>query len=115
MPLVADPFCTEAEIRSRYGEVFIGYRSDHDEDGTADTDAVEEAINYATAFIDGYLNRRYTTAEMVASPLVKSWAITIAAHRLSQSRGQGPSEILHAEYERAIEHCTQVWDLLISL
>ena len=107
MTLVANPFCTEAELVRRFGEGVRNW-ADHDEDGTGDTGVVDDAINQATEEIFLFAGKRYTAVRLAASKLINGWAITLAGFFLSQSRGNSPPESLEAEFVRIMARLERV-------
>ncbi|SDR07656.1 phage protein Gp36 family protein [Pseudovibrio sp. Tun.PSC04-5.I4] len=61
--------------------------ADFNRDGEADTAAVERALEDATAEIDGWLAKRYTTpvADPLAAPILRQHCLVIETHLLADA------------------------------
>ena len=52
-------YCTQQDLVDRYGEIELIQLSDHDNQGTINSDVVNRAISDAEGEIDGHLGGRY--------------------------------------------------------
>lgn len=52
-------YCTQGDLEDRYGEDRLVNYTDHDGDGTPDSDTVSAAIEDAQAEVDSYIQTRY--------------------------------------------------------
>lgn len=102
MTLIANPFCTAAQLAIRFGSAALIDWADHDNDGVADDGVIDEAINRATSKIAARGRQRYSTTVLKNHAEVQGWAVTIGGYLLSQTRGNPPPETLAREYEEII-------------
>jgi phage gp36-like protein len=100
MALLPTTYCTEAQIQRFLSTNAVIDFADHDEDGSADTDVVNDCINQATEEIDLYLRQRYTQAVLATSTLVERWAVVMAARFLCQRRGNVVPDSIEQEWNR---------------
>jgi phage gp36-like protein len=94
--------CTQAEVERFLSVQGVTAFADHDQDGTADDDVVDDCIEQASEEMLAYLLQRYALASLVSSTLVKRWAVTISAYFLCMRRGNPPPEVLQTEFERLL-------------
>jgi phage gp36-like protein len=103
MPLLSTTYCTVAEVQRFLSTVGAVAYADHDDDGVADTDVIEDCINQATEEIDGYAGQRHTQAALAGSSLVTRWCVIIASYFLAIRRGNPPPESLALEFNRILD------------
>ncbi len=115
MPLLSTTYCTIAELQRFLSANAVTDFADHDDDGSADTDVVEDAINQATEEIDLYLRQQYTQANLSTSTLVTRWCCVMSAKFLAERRGNPPPDSVQLEYDRIANTAdgliTQIADL----
>jgi phage gp36-like protein len=100
MALLATTYCDVAELQRFMSTTAVTDFADHDANGTADADVVEDAINQATEEIDMYARERYLQADLATSELVKRWCVVMAARFLCHRRGNVVPESIEQEFER---------------
>lgn len=100
MTLDTYTYCTEAEIVRRYGAEAIVNWCDHDLDQIADTGVLDDAINQATAEINGFACKWYAPSALGASRVINRWCVTLAAYFASTSRGNPAPDQLQREFDR---------------
>lgn len=108
MTLVAYPYTTQAEMERKFSEAGVLSFSDHDENGTEDTDVVADAINEATAEIDLYCSQRYAQADLQGSTIINRWATIFAIVFLCENRGNPPPERLLDRMEFIYERLEKI-------
>jgi phage gp36-like protein len=106
MPLLSTVYCSIAEVQRYLSTQGATNFADHDDDGTADTDVIEDCINQATEEIDMYLLPQYTQANLDASTLVNRWCVTMATKFLGDRRGNPPPASVVAEFDRIADPFT---------
>jgi len=104
MPLQSTVYCSIAELQRFLSTNAVTDFADHDADGTADTDVVEDCINQATDEIDLFARQRYTPTILATSTLITRWCVVIAARFLSQRRGNVVPDSIEVEWQRIVEH-----------
>ena len=100
MTLLATVYCTVAQVERLMSSTSVQEFSDHNADGTTDTDVVHDCINQATEEIDLFLRQRYTPAALATSTLVTRWAVTMSARLLCTRRGNVIPDSIEREWER---------------
>lgn len=100
MPLISPAYCSESQVERYLSSQGVIDFADHDEDGTANVEVVNDCINQATEEMDLYLRQRYTQDILGTSKLVERWATVLAARFLCQRRGNPVPASLEGEYER---------------
>jgi len=100
MTLIANTYCTEAEIVRFIGQVGVDEAADNDGDNTADTDVVDDCINQASQEIELYSRQKYTPAQLATSTLVNRWCVVIATRFLFMRRGNDIPATVEIEWER---------------
>ena len=70
MGLLTTTYCTVAELQRYLSTNAVTDFADHDDDGSADTDVVEDCINQATEEIDLYCRELHTQAQLATSELI---------------------------------------------
>jgi len=103
MPLLSTTYCTVSEVQRFLSTVGAVAYADHDDDGVADTDVIEDCINQATEEIDGYAGQRHTQVALTGSSLVTRWCVIIASYFLAIRRGNPPPESLALEFNRILD------------
>lgn len=103
MTLIANTYCTEADIQRLFSAAGVLAFSDHDQDGVADTGVVDDCINHASQEIDLYCRRRYDAAGLASSPLITRWTTVLATAYLCERRGNPVPESLAKEAARILE------------
>lgn len=81
------PFTTRDEIERLFSADAVQVRIDDAADILAETDVIDEVIADATEFVWQYLWTRYAEAQVVNRDWVRRRATYVAAHFLSQRRG----------------------------
>ena len=104
MPLQSTVYCSIAELQRFLSTNAVTDFADHDADGTADTDVVEDAINQATDEIDLFARQRYTPTILATSTLITRWCVVIAARFLTQRRGNVVPDSIDVEWQRIADH-----------
>lgn len=103
MPLLSTTYCTIVELERFMSTTAVTDFADHDADGTADTDVVEDWINHATEQLDFYLRQRHRQTQLAGSTLVNRWCVRMAARYGWQSRGNSIPASVEAEYQEEIK------------
>jgi phage gp36-like protein len=100
MTLLGTVYCTEAEIERFLSTQGVVAHTDHDENGVADDDVIDDCINDAKAEIDLYCGQRYSEASLAGSHIVSRWAKVLATLFVCECRGNSPPESLQREADR---------------
>lgn len=108
MPLLSTVFTSLARIERKVSREAVIRWSDHDRDGYADTDVVNDAINQATSEIKLYAGKWYADSSLAAAPIINSWATTLACYFLASTRANPIPDSLQKEFERIMELLKQV-------
>lgn len=106
MPLSSVVYCSVAEVQRYLSSTGATNFADHDNDGTADTDVIEDCINQATEELDLYLVQLYEPSELQTSVLVNRWCVVMASKFLGERRGNPPPESVVIEYQRIADPFT---------
>ena len=84
---------------------------DNDDDGTADVDVAEDAINWATTELMFYLHERYDIADLsdtsLGAELVNRWCV-LGAFKYGNPRGNPPPEAVEVEWEKVVVKLEQI-------
>lgn len=83
--------------RASLGE--IRQIADRNRDGEIDPEVIAEALTHADNIVDGYVAAKYKLPFAVVPDLVRTWAISIARHKL---HFQGPPDYVVDDYKDAI-------------
>ena len=75
-------YCSEADLKARFGDTEIDDLLDRDNDSSADTNALASAQTDTDAQIDGYLAARYSTPLTTVPDLVVGIACNICRYIL---------------------------------
>ena len=102
MPLGPNVYCSVADVERILSAQGVESFGDHDGDGTADEDVIEDCINQACDELDMYLLQRYTQAGLLTSSLVNRWSAKVAVYFICCLRGNSPPESVQAEFNRIL-------------
>jgi phage gp36-like protein len=106
MTLISPVYCTEAEMNRFMSAAAIIDFADHDDDGTADTDVVDDCINQATEEIDMYATTQYEQTALATSTLINRWCVIMAVRILCTRRGNPVPDSLETEWNRITDPVT---------
>ena len=115
MPLQTIVYCSIAELDRFMSSNATTDFADHDADGTADTDVIEDCINQATDEIDLYARQQHTQAQLATSTLITRWCVVMAARFLQERRMNVVSESIIAQWDRIIENLQKVAENRLQL
>lgn len=108
------PYATHADMTARFGEpdlILLTERSDSPQD-VINTDILEQAINDASAEIDGYLAGRYTLPLAVVPSVLKRICCDVARYFLGTDNAP---EHVTERYKNAIKFLSAVGKGELSL
>ena len=108
MPLQSTVYCSVAELQRFLSTNAVTDFADHDADGSADTDVVEDCINQATDEIDMYARQQYTPAVLATSTLITRWCVVMSARFLQERRGNTVSGSIEVQWDRIMENLEKV-------
>lgn len=108
MPLLSTVYCELEDLQRFMTTQGVTDWADHDADGMADTDIVEDCINQATEEIDLYARQRYTQAVLSTSTLINRWCMVMATRFLCHRRGNSPPASVEVEWERISQHLEDI-------
>ena len=100
-------YATQMDLENVYGQDLIRRLSDHDNDGVADQEAIDDALRSASSIIDGYLSVRYPVPLQKVPPVVRDYTVDIGLYRLAYSRLKQTTE-MRLRFEDAIKFFTLV-------
>lgn len=100
-------YCTQGDLESRYGADRLAQWADYDQDGMADSDTVDGAIEDAQAEIDSYIESRYAVPVSPVPRILKVHTVTLAAYYLAPQR-DSVTEDLKSARDDVIDWCKQV-------
>ena len=100
MPLHATVYCSIADVQRFLSSQAVSDFADHDGDGIADDDVVEDCINEATDEINGSCLQQYTKTVLEGQAQVNAWCKKMAARFLCERRGNPVPDSLEREFER---------------
>ncbi|MCX2697070.1 gp436 family protein [Ochrobactrum chromiisoli] len=83
--------------RASLGE--IRQIADRNRDGEIDPEVIAEALTHADNIVNGYVAAKYKLPFAAVPDLVRTWAISIARHKL---HFQGPPEYVVNDYKDAL-------------
>ncbi len=115
MPLQSNALCTIAEVERFYSANAVIDAADHDADGVADTDVVEDCINQASDEIELYARQQYTPAVLATSTLVTRWCVVMSTRFLQERRGNVVSNSIAVQWDRIIENLEKVSENRLQL
>lgn len=115
MPLQTTVYCSIAELQRFMSSDATTDAADHDADGTADTDVIEDCINQATDEIDLYARQQHTQAQLATSTLITRWCIVMSARFLQERRMNVVSDSVAVQWDRIIENLEKVADNRLQL
>lgn len=93
------PYCSLADLQSRFGDAELLRIADRDRDDEIDTDIVDVALNDATNEIDAYVATRYTVPMNPVPAILKRICADIARYRLYD---ENPLDEVESRYKQAI-------------
>lgn len=96
------PYATKLDLENTYGEELVVTLADHDDDGIAEEEAINDALEAASSIIDAYIAARYTVPVSPGTPALRDMCIDIAWYRLAYSRLKQTAE-MRLRYEDAIK------------
>ena len=107
------PYCTQADLIERFGEVELLALA-RDETGTAiDTAVVERACDDASGEIDGYVSAAgYTVPLTTVTRIITAYACDIARYRLYDEHA---SEQVQKRYDDAVKFLVRVANGTVKL
>lgn len=97
---VSATYCTQTQMERYFSAAGITAFADHDGDGTANDDVVQDCIDQAADEINAYAMQRYEASVLATSTLITRWAVVLACYFLCTRRGSMPAESLQLEYDR---------------
>ena len=100
-------YASQFDLENVYGVEQVKRLSDHDNDGVADNNAIEDALTGASAIIDGYLAVKYQVPLATPTPIVRNLCLDIAWYRLGYARQKWTIE-MRQRYEDAIDFLKMV-------
>lgn len=95
------PYASLQDLNERFGTDEVTVAADRDGDGSADTAAVDRALEDATAEVDAYLAVRYALPLAEVPPIIVRLTADIAFHRLSPE-APASSEQRRTRYDEAV-------------
>jgi phage gp36-like protein len=108
-------YATQSDFSDRYGASFLIDVADYDDDDSADTSAVTEALDDGASEMDSYIGRNYSLP-LDSSPdwFVRCNVDLAAYHLASESRGRLTEEII-AKYDRWIARLEKIATGVLAL
>ena len=103
------PYAAQIDLENVYGKDLVRKLADHDGDGVADQEAIDDALTAASSIIDGYLAIKYPVPLANPPMLVRDLCVDIAWYRLAYSRLKQTAE-MRLRYEDAIKFLSRVAD-----
>ena len=92
------PYCTQQDLEQAFGAETIALLLDRDGNGAADTGALDDAVAYVDAKIDGYLIGKYQVPLTMPLAIITGIACDLVRYRLSPDKA---SEIVTERHEQA--------------
>jgi phage gp36-like protein len=96
------PYATQADLQERYSEDDLLIIADRDMDNQLDADVITQALEDASAEIDGWIAARYTMPLPTVPDILVRLCADIAVYRLSVDAAQATDE-RRQRYEDAIK------------
>lgn len=106
------PYCTRQNMIDRYGELEILQLTDRDDTGIIDDQVLTQAIDDASAEIDGYLGGRYQLPLANVPSVLEHLACNIARYHLW---ADGASEAVKQRRDEAVKFLTAIAAGRVSL
>jgi phage gp36-like protein len=104
-------YCTYDDVETRLGPDDLAALADHDGDGAADAQVVEQAIESASALIDSYLGVRFSVpvldAEGSPPESLRTAAVNLAVYLLQLGR-DSVTEDVRLQHEEDVAWLTDV-------
>ena len=115
--LAANALCSIANMHEYFSEHGINAFADHENQPamTPTNGVVERAINRASAFIYGRLERRYTAAEIQASEQAQHYCVVIACVSVTRTQGNGVPDSIATDFDYTMKEIAHIWDCYTSL
>jgi phage gp36-like protein len=107
-------YATQQDMIDAYGSDAVTLAADRDGDGQADAGVVDEALLFATEFINSYLGAKYTLPLATVPAVLPPVCVDIALYRLSQRPGAMTDE-MKDRYEKAVSWLDRVARGIVSL
>lgn len=107
-------YATEQDMIDAYGSDAITIAADRDGDGVADPGVIDEALLFATEFINSYVGAKYALPLSSVPPVLPPVCVDIALYRLSQRPGAMTDEIKD-RYEKVVSWLDRVARGIVSL
>ncbi|MGH9932600.1 MAG: phage protein Gp36 family protein [Pyrinomonadaceae bacterium] len=108
MALVSPAYCDLSDVERLFSSYGVTAYSDHDGDGQADSEVVNDCINQATEEINLYCQQWYEPADLDNSTLINRWCTVMATTFLCERRGNPVPESLQAEFARIAEKLERI-------
>jgi phage gp36-like protein len=108
MPLQTIVYCSVAELQRFMSSDATDDFADHNSDGDADADVIEDCINQATDEIDMYARQQHTQAQLATSTLITRWCVVMSARFLQERRMNTVSDSVAVQWDRIIENLEKV-------
>jgi len=105
-------YCTKQDLIDRFGENELVDLTDRDNLGVINNTVLDQAINDASAEMDGYLGGRYQLPLATVPPVLKALCCNVARYKLYDEQA---SELVTKRYDGAIKFLFSVSKGEISL
>lgn len=105
-------YCSEANLKARFGDQEVDDLLDRDNNDTADTNALASAQTDTDAMIDGYLAARYTTPLTTVPDLIVGIACNVCRYLLW---GNNAPEEVRKRYEDSLKQLKDISNGVITL
>lgn len=96
-------YCTVPDVKRFMSQIFGVDSADHNDDGLADTDVIEDAIDAGTEEINISIGKLYAPADIANSKLANRWCVLLSSCALSMNRGNEIPAVWERERERVNE------------
>lgn len=93
------PFASDAVLARYLSEYGIISWADHDQDGVADPNVLEDCKTYAMGLLVGRLSPRYTYAVLLTVPMMEEVFSILCLRELTLRRGNPPPASLEMRYQ----------------
>ena len=99
MALNSPAFCSSTDLDNYLSAAGVAAFTDHEDSGSENTEAINQAINRATSRILDYAGQHYTADNLLTSQTVKDWCVVIGCYVLCGLRGSSRPESLSEDYQ----------------
>jgi phage gp36-like protein len=106
-------YATQQDIIDRFGEAELIVAADHDEDGVADPDVVEQGLSDASDEIEVYLGERYTLPLNPVPPVLLRLCVVMALYHMSKP--PAITDEKRRRYEDAVKLLTKISEGKVTL